>query len=288
MNVDEGRINNERGEICYVASPEDHSAERRPDNPLAIIELQNVSLSFGRETLLKEIHVSIAKGEAFVLIGPSGQGKSSVLKLMAGLVVPTSGKLLIQGRDWHAMRSSEHEPYIRKMGMLFQKNALFDSMSCGENVGFPLREVSNANEKEIQEAVRFYLNAVGISHAENLFPDEISGGMQKRLGIARALALKPEIVFYDDPTAGLDPITSRKIIHLIKDLQKRMQTTVIAVTNDMNRAEQMADRIAMVVDGELLICGTPSEIKKHSDPRVQQFIHGSLDGPLTDPSAAQV
>jgi phospholipid/cholesterol/gamma-HCH transport system ATP-binding protein len=111
--------------------------------------------------------------------------------------------------------------------------------------------------------------------------------MQKRLGIARALALKPEIVFYDDPTAGLDPITSRKIIHLIKDLQKEMKTTVIAVTNDMNRAEQMADRIAMVVDGELLICGTPSEIKKHADPRVQQFIHGHLEGPLTDPSAAQ-
>ena len=267
-------MNNALGENCYVASPQKQSP--------AIIELENVSLSFGRETLLKEINLSIAKGESFVLIGPSGQGKSSVLKLMAGLIAPTSGKLLIQGRDWHTMRSSEQDPLIRKMGMLFQKNALFDSMTSGENVGFPLREVAGASDKEIAEAIRYYLDAVGILHAENLFPDEISGGMQKRLGIARALALKPEIVFYDDPTAGLDPITSRKIIRLIKDLQKQMQTTVIAVTNDMNRADQMADRIGMVVGSELLICGSPEETKKHPDPRVQQFIRGSLQGPLTD------
>lgn len=181
----------------------------------------------------------------------------------------------------NSLKGKERDALIRKMGMLFQKNALFDSMTCAENIAFPLREVAKKSEVEIEKAVQFYLEAVGIPHARDLFPDEISGGMQKRLGIARALALEPEIVFYDDPTAGLDPITSRKIIQLIKDLQKRSNTTLVAVTNDMNRAEQLADRIGMVVDRELILTGSPAETKEHPDPRVQQFVRGSLQGPLT-------
>ena len=243
--------------------------------------MRNVSLSFGEETLLENINVSIARGEAFVLIGPSGQGKSTVLKLMAGLLEPTSGEVLVEGKSWRSMRGSERESLARKMGMLFQKNALFDSITVGENVAFPLREVAGASEKEINDAIAYYLEAVGIAHARDLFPDEISGGMQKRLGIARALTLKPEMIFYDDPTAGLDPITSRKIIQLIIDLQRQTKNTVVAVTNDMHRADQLATRIGMVVDRELIVCGSPAETKKHPDKRVQQFIKGSLDGPLT-------
>ena len=179
------------------------------------------------------------------------------------------------------MAWSVRESIARKTGMLFQRNALFDSLSVAENIAFPLREVSHASETEIKSTVEFYLQAVEIAHARDLFPDEISGGMQKRLGIARALALKPEIVFYDDPTAGLDPITSRMIIQLILRLQKEMHTTIVAVTNDMNRADQMASRIAMVVDREVLVCGSPHETMGHWDARVQQFIHGSPYGPLT-------
>lgn len=253
--------------ICDVTSP--------------AIELRNVSLAFGSEVLLKDVSVQIPSGEVFVLIGPSGQGKSSLLKLMAGLVAPTSGEVLIEGKDLSAMRGKERDAIVRRMGMLFQKNALFDSMTCAENIAFPLREVAGAPEAEIEKAIHYYLDAVGIPHARDLFPDEISGGMQKRLGIARALALEPQIVLYDDPTAGLDPITSRKIIHLIKDLQVKRKTTVVAVTNDMNRADQMADRIGMVVDAELVITGSPDQTKNHPDQRVQQFIHGSLQGPLT-------
>src|SRR5262249_39844909 len=149
---------------------------------------------------------------------------------------------------------------------------LFDSLTCAENVAFPLRETTNLNEEQIQTKVDFFLEAVGLSHARNLCPDEISGGMQKRLGIARALALSPQIVFYDDPTAGLDPITSRKIVDLILQLQKELKSTVIAITNDMNRAYQMADRIAMVVEQELVMTGSVEETKNHADLRVQQFI----------------
>ncbi len=245
------------------------------------IELRSVSLNFGSDTLLKNFDLTIDHGEVFVVIGPSGGGKSSLLKLMTGLIEPTSGEVWIEGRNWRSMRGIERETVARKAGMLFQKNALFDSLSVFENVAFPLREVARAEEDQIRETVAFFLEAVGLAHASDLFPDEISGGMQKRLGIARALAMKPEYVFYDDPTAGLDPITSRKIIQLIVNLQKEMKTTVVAVTNDMNRAEQMAHRIGMVVDGELIVCGTPAETKLHPDPRVQQFIHGNLRGPLS-------
>jgi phospholipid/cholesterol/gamma-HCH transport system ATP-binding protein len=245
------------------------------------IELIDVSLSFGEEPLLRGVSLSIAPGEAFVLIGPSGQGKSVLLKLMAGLIYPTSGDVLIEGKNLRTMQRQDREELARKVGMLFQKNALFDSLTAGENVAFPLREVLEAGDLEVIQAIRYYLEAVGLSHARDLYPDEISGGMQKRLGIARALALKPQIVFYDDPTAGLDPITSRKIIQLIKDLQREQGTTLVAVTNDMNRAYQTADRIGMVVDGQLVITGSPKETQRHPDARVQQFIHGRLEGPLT-------
>lgn len=244
------------------------------------IELRNVSLRFGRETLLDRVHLTVHSGEVLVLIGPSGHGKSSVLKLMAGLIQPSAGEVYIEGQAYAAMKRIEREKLARKVGMLFQKNALFDSLTVAENVAFPLREVTTASEAEIDGAVSHYLEAVGLSQARDLLPDEISGGMQKRLGIARALALKPQILFYDDPTAGLDPITSRKIIQLIQDLQKQTRTTIVAVTNDMNRANQLADRIAMVVDQQVIDCGTPTETRKHQDPRVQQFIHGSLQGPL--------
>ena len=177
----------QRGD-CNVASP--------------AIELRNVSLSFDSEVLLENINLSIARGEAFVLIGPSGQGKSTILKLMAGLIEPTSGEVLIEGKNRKTMRSSERDEINHKTGMLFQKNALFDSLSAFDNVAFPLREVVHAPEAEIEPTVSRYLEAVGLAHARDLFPDEISGGMQKRLGIARALAMKPQTVFYDDPTAG--------------------------------------------------------------------------------------
>lgn len=246
------------------------------------LKLQEVEVAFGPQVVLKNISVEIPRGEVFVLMGPSGQGKTTLLKTMAGLITPRNGKVFINDLDWSTLGGNERFETLKKLGMLFQKNALFDSLTCGENIAFPLRETTDLMEEQIQTKVDIFLEAVGITHAKFLYPDEISGGMQKRLGIARALALNPEVIFYDDPTAGLDPITSRKIIELILQLQRENNSTVIAITNDVNRAYQLADRMALVVDQELVITGTPEETKKHKDPRVQQFIQGALTGPLTE------
>jgi phospholipid/cholesterol/gamma-HCH transport system ATP-binding protein len=246
------------------------------------LKLQGVEVAFGEQVVLKNINVEIPRGEVLVLMGPSGQGKTTLLKTMSGLVTPRNGKVFINEQDWSTLGGNPRFETLKKLGMLFQKNALFDSLTCGENIAFPLRETTELNSAEIQTKVDVFLEAVGITHAKFLYPDEISGGMQKRLGIARALALNPEIIFYDDPTAGLDPITSRKIVELILDLQKKNKSTVVAITNDVNRAYQLAHRMALVVDQEVVITGTPEETKKHPDPRVQQFIHGALSGPLTE------
>lgn len=248
---------------------------------LASIELSNVSVKFDQLTVLDGISLSIPRGERLVLVGPSGQGKTVLLKLMAGLIEPSLGQVRIQGEDLATLSVARRQELTCKMGMLFQKNALFDSLSCAQNIAFPLREVTRLSETEIEQTVDKFLEAVGIAHAKHLYPVEISGGMQKRLGIARALALDPEIIFYDDPTAGLDPITSRKIIELILELQVKKRSTLVAVTNDMNRAYQLADRIAMVVDRQLIITGNVEQTRKHVDPRVNQFINGYTQGPLT-------
>ncbi len=193
------------------------------------------------------------------------------------------GEVFIEGRSLTSLDQDAREELAKKIGMLFQKNALFDSLTSLENVAFPLREVGSEkqSESEIVAIAEKFLDSVGIAHARDLLPDEISGGMQKRLGIARALALEPTIIFYDDPTAGLDPITSRKIVKLIADLKKSSNSTIVAVTNDMHRAYQLANRIIMVVDRTIIDCGTSEQTQKHSDPRVAQFIRGSLEGPLT-------
>ncbi|MBL7544688.1 MAG: ATP-binding cassette domain-containing protein [Bdellovibrionaceae bacterium] len=247
-----------------------------------MIELKNLSVRFDDQDVLTNIALAIHPGESFGLVGPSGQGKTLILKLIAGLVEPTSGEVLIEGKTWGQRTESEKLVLLKKMGMLFQKNALFDSLTCLENIGFALQENTTKTEKEIVEIGEYYLNAVGISHARNLYPDEISGGMQKRLGIARALALEPQIVLYDDPTAGLDPITSKKIIDLIADLKKKNNATIVVISNDMNRTYQISDKIGMVYNAGLILTGSVDETKKYPHPAVQQFIKGDVEGPLTN------
>lgn len=248
-------------------------------NPL--IELQNLSVRFDDQDVLKNVALAIHPGESFGLIGPSGHGKTLLLKLIAGLVEPTSGKVLIEGKTWKERSDTDKLTLLKKMGMLFQKNALFDSLTCLENISFALRENTKKTEQEIAEIGEHYLNAVGISQARNLYPDEISGGMQKRLGIARALALDPKVVLYDDPTAGLDPITSKKIIELIAELKEKNKSTLVVISNDMNRIYQISDKIGMVYRSELILTGSGEETKRHPHPAVQQFIKGDITGPLT-------
>jgi len=246
-----------------------------------IISLQDVTIAFRKHVVLKNINLDIRKGETLVLMGPSGHGKTSLLKTLSGLISPEYGKVFIEQSDWLTLGNKQRLPILKKMGILFQKNALFDSFSCLENIAFPLRETTTLTEPEIEEKAQYFLEQVGIPQARNLYPDEISGGMQKRLGIARALALEPEIIFYDDPTAGLDPVTSKRIVELIMRLKKEKGSTVVAVMNDMNRIYQMADKVAMVVDQEVLILGSPDQLAKHQDERVQQFIQGRAEGPLS-------
>lgn len=250
---------------------------------MAFIELKNLSISFDETPILSGVDLNIEQGQSCVFLGPSGLGKTTLLKTIAGLLRPTSGELWIGSENFLTQTAKERKLLIKRMGMLFQKNALFDSFSCAENIAFPLRETTELSPEKIDEKVRFFLEAVGLSQAYSLYPDEISGGMQKRLGIARALALDPEIIFYDDPTAGLDPITSKKIIELILLLKGKNQSTVLTVTNDIQRAYQLADTIYFVFKNEVLRAGSPSETKAHSDPRIQQFIHGLEQGPLTIP-----
>ena len=242
-------------------------------------------MRFGDTSVLRKVSLEVAPRECVVLIGPSGTGKTVVLKLLAGLVPPTEGQVLVAGQDLHAVPPMRQRQLLFQMGMLFQKNALFDSLTVGENIAFPLREMTPLSEGVIQKRIGEYLEAVGIAHARDLYPDEISGGMQKRLGIARALALEPRMVLYDDATAGLDPITSRRIVELILQLRKKNKSTVVAVTNDMARAYQMADRIAMVVDGKIIVTGNKEQTLACTDPRVAQFVRGRLEGPLTEANA---
>lgn len=249
--------------------------------PTHALILDQVSHSFDGKLVLDKVSIGIRPGDSVVLIGPSGHGKSTLLKILAGLLKPERGSASVFGKNWNLISKKEQNALQTRMGLLFQKNALFDSMTVGENIAFPIREVKGFSELEIQKMVDSFLDSVGILHAKNLFPDEISGGMQKRLGIARALALSPEIVFYDDPTAGLDPITSRKIIDLILDLKKQHRSTIVTITNDMNRAYQLAGRIIMVVDKSAIETGGVHDTKSYPDPRVQQFILGKTEGPLT-------
>lgn len=252
------------------------------------VELKQVSLAFSGVTRLREAHLAVGRGSVVTIMGPSGSGKSLVLKLIAGLLQPTEGEVRVEGRNFAHFSRDEITERNSRVGMLFQRNALFDSLTAIENVNFPQIETRGVTIREAESRSRELLEAVGLSHAAERYPAEMSGGMQKRLGIARALALKPEFVLYDDPTAGLDPITSRSIMKLIKDLQTESGSTAVVVTNEVARAYQIADQMAFTFNGELILAGKPEQAKAHTDPRIQQFLKGALKGPLTESAGAHV
>lgn len=249
----------------------------KPQGPRALLQGYDISVDFGEGFLLENVNFEVFQGESLVLIGPSGQGKSTLLKMFAGLLEPTSGKLCVEGQDWKTLPITQRNHHYRQRGMLFQRNALFDSMTAFENVCFPLKETTKKPPKEIEETARGILDSVGLSHAAQMYPDEMSGGMQKRLGIARALILEPPILLNDDPIAGLDPITSRKIIDLILDLKKRREITVVSVLNDINRAYQMATRILIVMNKAVIDIGSPEDARNNTNPAIQKFLRGESD-----------
>lgn len=244
------------------------------------MKLDNVTVVLGGETILKDINLEIAHGETFVIVGPSGSGKTVLLKTMAGVYKPAKGHVFCEGEDWQNLTSEEKILLSRKIGVQFQKSALFDSLNAFENVAFPLREHTKLDEVAIEKKVLECLESVGLLDSKDLMPHELSGGMKQRLGIARSLALNPEIVFYDDPTAGLDPINTDIMLDLITHLKQVNHSTIIMVTHSLICAYKMADRIALVGNKQVLIAGTPEETEKSTNPLIHQFISGELTGPL--------
>ena len=221
-----------------------------------MIRLKNVSKRFGEKVALKDISLTIEKGETIAIIGGSGSGKSTLLRLMIGLDRPSGGEIHIGGDNITAMSENVLDRVRLRMGMVFQYSALFDSMSVGENVAFGLREHTDKGDDEIRHIVAEKLELVGLPGVEEMMPQELSGGMKKRVGLARAIATDPEIIFYDEPSSGLDPIMTAKIDELIIDMQRKLDVTSVVVTHDMVSASRIADRIAMIYDGELIAVDT--------------------------------
>lgn len=275
--------------VTGVKPSDPHAAEApisyRPMLAEAAIELCDLTKHLGTRTVLDGVNLAILKGETMSVIGGSGAGKSVTLKHIVGLMKPDRGCVKVQGVDVSSGDAQALEAARRKIGFCFQGSALLNSLSVFENVALPLREQETLDEAEIRQRVEQKLALVGLADAGNKLPAEISGGMKKRVGLARAIIRNPEIILYDEPTAGLDPVMGTAINDLILDMQKKLQVTSVLVTHDMSSAFRVSNRIAMLVKGRIVKLGTPAEFRASDDPMVQQFIYGESEGPLTRPGA---
>jgi len=245
-----------------------------------IISVKNLVKRFSNRVVLDDISFDIYKGEIFVIMGGSGCGKSTLLRHLIGALKPDSGSVFIKSKDLSKTRSAELDALKRSFGMLFQSAALLDSLTVRDNVSLPLREHTKLAENIIRIIVKMKLSLLGLQDFEDHLPSELSGGMRKRVGLARAIALDPEIVFYDEPTSGLDPVVTAVIDELVIDLSKKLLFTSVVVSHDMNSVFRIADRVAMLHKGRILALGTPKEIKNSDNEIVRQFIQGSTKGPI--------
>ena len=245
-----------------------------------MISIKGLRKRLGTRNVLDGVDLEIRTGESVVVLGPSGTGKSVLLKHVIGLMRPDAGSIQIDGEELVGLRESEMNVIRRRFGMLFQGAALFDSMNVGENVALALREHTDMSEPDIQQRVTERLEWVGLKNIETMRPSSLSGGMRKRVGLARAIAMDPQFILYDEPTTGLDPIMSDIIDQLIRSLQKRMNVTSVVVTHDLRSAFKVGDRLAMLLDGHIVAEGTPDEMQTSKDPVVRQFMEGTSDGPI--------
>jgi phospholipid/cholesterol/gamma-HCH transport system ATP-binding protein len=246
-----------------------------------MIEITNLHKSFGSLQVLRGVNLKVNKGESMTVIGGSGSGKSVLIKHIIGLLFPDKGQVKVAGHVLNGLDDHEMNELRKKFGMLFQMAALFDSLPVWENVGFGLMQHTKLSDREIRDIATQKLALVGLKDVEDKMPVDLSGGMRKRVGLARAIAMDAEIILYDEPTTGLDPITADSINDLIVDLRKKLGVTSVAITHDMNSAYKISDRIAMLYKGEILEVGTPDEIRNTTNPIVKQFITGSAVGPIT-------
>jgi len=246
-----------------------------------MIEISQLEKDLNGNMVLKGVNLKLEKGSTSVIIGRSGCGKSVLLKHIVGILKPDRGSIRIEGKDISLLKERDLNVLRLKIGLVFQGGALFDSMNVGENVGFGLIEHNRLPNEEISKRIEEALALVGLSGISNLMPADLSGGMKKRVALARALCIKPEIILYDEPTTGLDPISADSINELIKSLHDRIKVTSVVVTHDMKSAYKVGDRIAMLYQGKIIAQGTPDEIQNMQDPVVHQFINGLAHGPIT-------
>jgi phospholipid/cholesterol/gamma-HCH transport system ATP-binding protein len=247
-----------------------------------MIEIHNLNKVLGPRMVFNNLNLTVRRGETKVVIGRSGVGKTVLLKNIVGLIRPDSGSIKINGVEVTKLNEKEYNLLRMEIGMVFQSGALFDSMNVEENVGFVLNEFLSLDKKTVKNKVRDALGLVGLKDVERMMPSQLSGGMKKRVSLARVLCMEPHLILYDEPTTGVDPITAAAINHLIIELHDKLKVTSIVVTHDMNSAYQVADSIAMLYKGQIIADGSPEDIKNSKHPIVQQFIHGEAHGPITD------
>jgi phospholipid/cholesterol/gamma-HCH transport system ATP-binding protein len=249
---------------------------------MSFIQIEHLHKTFGDKQVLRDMSISVERGESLVIVGGSGTGKSVTLKHIIGLLRPDKGRVVVDGQDLNTLSEVELNQMRRRFGMAFQEGALFDSMSVFENIAFPLRRHTKMTEKEIRARVEECLEDVHLHNVDRKRPSELSGGMRRRVGFARAISLKPEILLFDEPTTGLDPVISDVIAELIEEMDVKLGVTTVTITHDMKVAFKIADRVAMLHQGQIIEEGTPEEFQASQSPIVQQFIEGRASGPMTD------
>lgn len=247
-----------------------------------MIKLEHVFKSFGEKKVLQDVNLNIGKGETFLIIGRSGAGKTVLLKNIIGLLRPDSGKVFIDGVDTTKLDKKDFEKVRYQFGLVFQSSALFDFLTIEENVGFFLYQHTNFKKADIRKKVKETLALVGLEGIEDMYPYQLSGGMKKRVAIARAVIYNPKIIIYDEPTTGIDPIAVDKVVSLIEDLHQRLSITSLVVTHDLEVGLKISERIAFLLGGKIIFQGKKDELKGTNDPRVMQFLNGSSAGPIKE------
>jgi len=245
-----------------------------------VIRIESLTKTFSVNPVLRGVSLHVPKGCLYGLIGPGAAGKSVLLKMIVGLATPDEGRVLVDGKDVHQLSELELSTFRLRFGMAFQNYALFDYLTVGENIAFPLRRLTKLSDEEVAERVAERLKAVSLPGFEDRFPQGLSGGQKKRIAVARATVSKAEIVLYDEPAAGLDPVTSQRIFEMLRAEQRAASATVVMVSSDLDRLMTVTDRIGMLHKGRLIFDGTTAEAKAATDPIVRQFVHGLTEGPL--------
>ena len=262
---------------CTTGLPGPHPPRMNSEN---IIEINNLSFSYGENQVLRDINLMVPRGAVVAILGTSGCGKSTLLRLIGGQLKPRAGRVQVEGRVVHEMDDDALYEMRRKMGMMFQKSGLFTDISTFENIAFPMRERTRLPEPVIRDLVLMKLHAVGLRSAHTLMPNELSGGMQRRVALARAIALDPKVIMYDEPFAGLDPISLNQVANLVRELNDALGVTSIVVSYDVVESLKVADFVYFIADGVVAAHGTVEEVKTSKDPFVRQFVDALHDGPV--------